>query len=89
MKSKWVRRGLWAFALLTGAVLGILRPALTQGMLSPVGIVVGIGFFFLLRPDSEEEEEGDSPKPALVILQMLLYFIIGGALGSMILFFLS
>lgn len=93
MPSKWARRGLVLFAAIVGFLLGLLRPALTQGLLSPIGIVAGLGYFLLSRTTTQEEdtksESNERFNRWFLLIQMLLYFIIGGAVGSMIPFLLA
>lgn len=87
MPSKWARRGLLLFAATVGLLLGLLRPVLTQGLLSPIGIVAGLGYFLLSRTMTQEDAESKSNERFnrwFLLIQMLLYFIIGSAIGSMI-----
>jgi len=94
MPSKWTRRGLLLFAIIIGLILGLLRPAMTQGLLSLLGIVAGLGFFMLSR--STQNKKGKDKAKAentferwFILIQMVMYFIIGGALGSMIPYLIS
>lgn len=88
MNSKWKKYGLWLFAFLIGSVAGFLRPEVTQSMLSPLGIIVGLGFLFYSRSNANKK---DTPSSIdwFIILQMLLYFIVGAALSMTIALFVG
>lgn len=84
MSTKWKRRLYQLSSFLFGIVFGLWKPQLTQNMLPLLGIIVGIGYFFLSRITSERGKELDDIHWFLLI-QMLMYFLIGGALSSTIL----
>lgn len=84
MSTKWKRRLYQLFAFVFGIFFGLWRPQSTQNMLPLLGIIVGIGYFFLSRITSEKGRELEDIRWFLLI-QMLMYFLIGGALSSSIL----
>lgn len=88
MNSKWKKYGLWLFAFLLGSVGGFLRPDVTQSTLSPLGIIVGLGFLFYSRNNANKKDT-TSIIDWFIILQMLLYFIIGAALSMTIALFIT
>jgi len=47
--NKWKKYGLWLFAFIIGLIAGFLSPETTSPMLSPLGIIAGLGFFFYSR----------------------------------------
>lgn len=92
MKNKWFRWSLQTLAFFFGIALGILRPIATQQMLSFVGIIVGLGYFFFSRRDqtaSENAQKRNQKEPFdwFLLIQMLLAFIVGGAVGSTLIYF--
>ncbi|WP_027108286.1 hypothetical protein [Lacticigenium naphthae] len=84
MISKKMKFGLLIFAFIIGGVLGFIYPTVMQGITSPIGIGVGLGYFFLSR--REQKSKGKkvvTESKGFVIIQMLLAFIIGGAIISL------
>lgn len=92
MPSKWIRRLLLVFAAVIGFFFGLARPETTQSMLSVIGIAAGLGYFILSRSTEDGEKDSSSETTFnrwFLVIQMLLYFIIGGAIGSMIPFLMT
>lgn len=83
MSKKWKRLLYQLLGFVVGIIFGLLRPESTQPMLPLIGIVVGIGYFFILRITSEQEKELDDVS-WFILIQMLMYFLIGSALSSSI-----
>jgi len=95
MPKKGKKWGLLLFAGVFGLGLGIYQPIVTQRMLSFVGLIAGLGYFFLFQPskDKDKKDDDDSKKTIynywFFIIRMLLSFIIGGAIGSAIPFMIN
>lgn len=84
MSEKWQRRSIQTFAFLVGLLFGLFRPDDTQTVLPVIGIVVGIGYFFVARITTQQDKELEDI-PWFLFIQMLMYFLIGSAITSTIL----
>lgn len=84
MTSKIKTNLLLSFAAMVGLVIGYLNPAASQALLSALGMMVGIGMFFLFRISNKKAGFDYTESWVYLLLRMLLFFIIGAALGGMV-----